>query len=279
MFQQQQRNSHPSPVEVARGGASRASDPWGFPSECGSNTLMTYYTASLPPSDPPIVDFSGQFAGDAASSLQPCSGFNPSPVTTLIGGDPPREDPKSAYGRNIYVASLPADITDERLRALFEPFGKILSAKTMSRKNGACCSGYGFVLFERSADAARAQMAMIGHIVDGNRIQVRQARPSACQQILNVTASSRTSKLPPKNTQMLSAPVAAAVVPSACPVPPGNCSPQYIAVSPTFSVDTASSPHVPPLSPLPQLPLIVPQPQPQPLVCFMLPMPVTSNFW
>ncbi|RNE94986.1 RNA-binding protein 5-like protein [Trypanosoma conorhini] len=281
MFQQQQPFPPVSSAEVARGGALQGSDPWIFPSEGGSGTFMTYYAASLPHSDSPIVNFGSRPAGNATPPLRPCSGIMPNPVNTIASGEPPFEGPKSAYGRNIYVASLPGDITDEGLRALFEPFGKIISAKTMSRKNGVCCSGYGFVLFQRSEDAARAQAAMIGHIVGGNRIQVRQARPSACQQLVNVANSSRGSKVSPKSRQMLSASGPAAAVSPACAAPPGNCSSHYIAVSPTFSVDGASSSHVSPLTPLPQVPFILPQPQPQPqpLVCFMLPVSVPGNFW
>lgn len=49
----------------------------------------------------------------------------------------------------------------------------------MCHKSSNRCKGYGFVLFEREDDAARAQSAMIGHVVGGNKIQVRRARISA----------------------------------------------------------------------------------------------------
>lgn len=80
---------------------------------------------------------------------------------------------------NLYVASLPEWFTDGHLRALFERFGCILSAKVMCHKGSSVCKGYGFVLFQRTEDAVAARSEMIGHVVGGNKIQVRRARSNA----------------------------------------------------------------------------------------------------
>ena len=78
-------------------------------------------------------------------------------------------------GRNLYVASLPIDFTEERLWTLFQPFGPIESVKLGTDTSGMC-KGYGFVLFKMPCDAKTALDTMIGYVVDGNRIQVRWSK-------------------------------------------------------------------------------------------------------
>ncbi|KAK7197007.1 RNA-binding protein 5-like protein [Novymonas esmeraldas] len=84
-----------------------------------------------------------------------------------------------AYDSNLYVASLPEWFTDADLHELFKRFGPIVSAKVMCHKGTHQCKGYGFVLFQRTEDAAVARSEMIGHVVGGNKIQVRRARSAA----------------------------------------------------------------------------------------------------
>jgi RNA recognition motif-containing protein len=84
-----------------------------------------------------------------------------------------------AIDSNLYVASLPEWFTDADLYELFRRFGPILSAKVMCHKGTHHCKGYGFVLFQRTDDAAAARSEMIGHVVGGNKIQVRRARSAA----------------------------------------------------------------------------------------------------
>ncbi|RNF07055.1 RNA-binding protein [Trypanosoma conorhini] len=85
----------------------------------------------------------------------------------------------SPYNRNVYIASLPANYTDEELHALFAPFGKILSTALVKDKNTGLCKGYGFVLMERFQDAYNAVIALQGHSIAHTRVQVRLARPEA----------------------------------------------------------------------------------------------------
>ncbi|CAJ1006034.1 putative RNA recognition motif (RRM, RBD, or RNP domain) [Leishmania naiffi] len=84
-----------------------------------------------------------------------------------------------AYDSNLYVASLPEWFTDADLHELFKRFGPIVSAKVMCHKGTHHCKGYGFVLFQHTDDAAVARSEMIGHVVGGNKIQVRRARSAA----------------------------------------------------------------------------------------------------
>ncbi|CBH18235.1 RNA-binding protein, putative [Trypanosoma equiperdum] len=83
------------------------------------------------------------------------------------------------YIRNVYIASLPPNYTEEELRALFAPFGKIVSTALVRDKETKRCKGYGFVLMERYQDAYNAVMALQGHTVQHARVQVRLARPEA----------------------------------------------------------------------------------------------------
>ncbi|EAN85200.1 putative RNA-binding protein [Trypanosoma cruzi] len=85
----------------------------------------------------------------------------------------------SPYNRNVYIASLPANYTDEELHALFAPFGRIVSTALVKDKNKGRCKGYGFVLMERYQDAYNAVIALQGHTIAHTRVQVRLARPEA----------------------------------------------------------------------------------------------------
>ncbi|KAH9586269.1 RNA recognition motif domain [Trypanosoma melophagium] len=86
---------------------------------------------------------------------------------------------ESPYNRNVYIASLPANYTDEELRALFSPYGKILSTALVRDKNTGLCKGYAFVLMERYQDAYNAVIALQGHSIANVRVQVRLARAEA----------------------------------------------------------------------------------------------------
>ncbi|KAG5510512.1 hypothetical protein JKF63_06809 [Porcisia hertigi] len=107
-----------------------------------------------------------------------------------------------AYDSNLYVASLPEWYTDADLHELFKRFGPITSAKVMCHKGTHHCKGYGFVLFQRTDDAVVARSEMIGHVVGGNKIQVRRARSGASAPLteaasavsVTLTESSRTTR-------------------------------------------------------------------------------------
>lgn len=93
------------------------------------------------------------------------------------------------YCRNVYVASLPTDYTSEQLHELFSPYGHIISCTVKRDKESGKCKGYGFVLFEKEADACNAVIALQGYSINYTRIQVRLARPEAsAKKILPVIA-------------------------------------------------------------------------------------------
>ncbi|EGC34067.1 hypothetical protein DICPUDRAFT_80171 [Dictyostelium purpureum] len=62
---------------------------------------------------------------------------------------------------NLFIKPLPADVTDEQLRKLFEPYGKIVECKVMLDQNGQSKFA-GFVRFFNDSEAASAIDAMNG---------------------------------------------------------------------------------------------------------------------
>ncbi|KAH9586399.1 RNA recognition motif domain [Trypanosoma melophagium] len=200
---QHQTTSYQLPAIMETCGVAQTLDPWKLPGNGDMNNILGSLAVQLGMESLHISGSSSTNKSSNSSSastsigttsnsssrdttpmvLQP-SCISGNGVSPAFNGDAYSHEEVSTYGRNIYVASLPEDITDEKLRELFAPFGKIISAKAMPHKPTSSCRGYGFVLFERQEDAARAQIEMIGRIVGGNKIQVRQARPNACRQIL-----------------------------------------------------------------------------------------------
>ncbi|KPI89294.1 putative poly(A)-binding protein [Leptomonas seymouri] len=72
------------------------------------------------------------------------------------------------HGRNLYVKHLPEDITEEKLRDLFEPYGKITSCALMKDANGILM-GFAFVCFESKECATAAMRALHGKPVDSSK--------------------------------------------------------------------------------------------------------------
>ena len=79
-------------------------------------------------------------------------------------------------GVNLYIKNLGNDINDDRLRAEFDGFGKITSAKVMLNKENNTSKGFGFVCFSAPEEATRAITEMNGKIVDGKPLYVALAQ-------------------------------------------------------------------------------------------------------
>ncbi|CBZ34638.1 poly(A)-binding protein, putative [Leishmania donovani] len=84
-----------------------------------------------------------------------------------------REKKKAAslyqnHGRNLYVKHLPDDITDDRLREIFEPFGKITSCAIMKEPNGTF-KGFAFVCFEDRQHASAALRSLNGQPLEHSK--------------------------------------------------------------------------------------------------------------
>lgn len=84
--------------------------------------------------------------------------------------------PGSAKNRvqSIYVGNLPFKTNRDQLRALFEPFGKVHSARIMIDRATRKPRGYGFVEME-SGGASKAINKLDGSLFDGRNIKVNEA--------------------------------------------------------------------------------------------------------
>lgn len=105
-----------------------------------------------------------QLAEDAFNRLngQSIDGQRPLSIQWSL---PPSLPPNT----NLFVKYVADTVTTADLKALFEPFGRVLSVKVGTNFRG---DGYGFVLFEESLSASRAIHELNGFLLAGQRLQV-----------------------------------------------------------------------------------------------------------
>lgn len=82
---------------------------------------------------------------------------------------------------NVYVKNLADSFDDEKLRDMFTPFGKIISAKMMNDDSGKG-RGFGFVSFEDHEGASRAVDELNNKDMEGREIYVGRAQKKAERQ-------------------------------------------------------------------------------------------------
>lgn len=78
-------------------------------------------------------------------------------------------------GVNLYIKNLEDDIDDERLRAEFEPYGTITSAKVMRDEKGTS-KGFGFVCFSSPDEATKAVAEMNNKMIGSKPLYVSLAQ-------------------------------------------------------------------------------------------------------
>jgi len=77
--------------------------------------------------------------------------------------------------KSVYVGNLPYATTDAELKALFEPFGTVYSARIKTDRDTGRPLGYGFVQMEDAA-AAQAIQALDGKEHAGRSLRVNESR-------------------------------------------------------------------------------------------------------
>ena len=77
--------------------------------------------------------------------------------------------------KSVYVGNLPYAPTDTELKALFEPFGTVYSARIKTDRDTGRPLGYGFVQLEDAA-AAQAIQALDGKEYAGRSLRVNESR-------------------------------------------------------------------------------------------------------
>lgn len=96
-------------------------------------------------------------------------------------------DPKNAESsaasqvKALYVKNLPKDITQDRLKALFEHHGKIIKIVLPPAKAGQEKSRYGFVHFAERSSAMKALKNTEKYELDGQVLECSLAKPQADQ--------------------------------------------------------------------------------------------------
>ncbi|MCZ7556678.1 MAG: RNA-binding protein [Bacteroidia bacterium] len=78
---------------------------------------------------------------------------------------------------NIYVGNLSYQMTDDDLRAAFEPYGEVSSARVLRDKETGRSKGFGFVEMPNDSDAEEAIKALDNAQIGGRNVKVNQARP------------------------------------------------------------------------------------------------------
>ena len=80
---------------------------------------------------------------------------------------------------NIYVGNLSYDATDETIKAAFESFGEVASARIIKDKYTGQSRGFGFVEMSVQSQAQTAIKSLNGKELLGKQISVNEARARA----------------------------------------------------------------------------------------------------
>ena len=78
---------------------------------------------------------------------------------------------------NIFVAGLSYQITDADLKELFEEYGEVSSAKTITDRDSHRSKGYGFVEMSNDEEGQHAIEELNDAEYDGRTLSVSVARP------------------------------------------------------------------------------------------------------
>ena len=76
----------------------------------------------------------------------------------------------------LYVGNLSYSQNDSTLRALFEAYGNVESARVIQDRDSGSSKGFGFVEMTDS-DAQKAMGALNGRDQDGRALKVNEAKP------------------------------------------------------------------------------------------------------
>ena len=76
----------------------------------------------------------------------------------------------------LYVGNLSYSVNDNSLRALFEAYGAVESARVITDRDSGSSKGFGFVEMAQ-ADAEKAMGALNGRDMDGRALKVNEAKP------------------------------------------------------------------------------------------------------
>jgi len=78
----------------------------------------------------------------------------------------------------IYVGNLSYDMSQDELRAMFEPYGEVASANIITDRFTGNSKGFGFVEMPSDEDGKKAIKELRGKQVKGRTLNIEEARPS-----------------------------------------------------------------------------------------------------
>jgi RNA recognition motif-containing protein len=78
---------------------------------------------------------------------------------------------------NIFAGNLSYSTTDDSLRAAFEAYGEVSSARVISDRESGRSRGFGFIEMPDAAEGQAAIQALDGQDLDGRAVKVNEARP------------------------------------------------------------------------------------------------------
>jgi len=79
--------------------------------------------------------------------------------------------------KNIYVGNMSYDTSGDKLRALFEEYGEVISANVITDRETGRPRGFAFVEMQDAGAADAAIQALNGQELDGRTLTVNEARP------------------------------------------------------------------------------------------------------
>ncbi|XP_024024788.1 heterogeneous nuclear ribonucleoprotein Q isoform X1 [Morus notabilis] len=116
---------------------------------------------------------------------------------TVSWADPRNaESSSTSQVKAVYVKNLPKDITQDRLRRLFEHHGKIAKVVLPPAKLGHENSRFGFVHFEERSSAMKALKNTEKYEIDGQVLDCSLAKPQVDQKSFGVENSHNSALLP-----------------------------------------------------------------------------------
>lgn len=78
---------------------------------------------------------------------------------------------------NLYVSNLAYTLTDDELRAAFEAYGAVSSARVIMDRETGRSRGFGFVEMPNNAEASQALAGLNSQDIGGRAVKVVEARP------------------------------------------------------------------------------------------------------
>jgi RNA recognition motif-containing protein len=78
-------------------------------------------------------------------------------------------------GKKLYVGNLSYGTYEDSLRAFFQTFGTVVSAKIITDRDTGNSKGFGFVEMGTEEEARAAIAAANGHEMDGRQLKVNEA--------------------------------------------------------------------------------------------------------